>query len=201
MNKRRYEGEQTKKNIADKALTLFSRRGYAATSIQDICDAAGCSKGNLYYHFKCKEDLFLYVAEQSFTEWWERWEKISFQCKSATEKLYAYGEYTVDNFQKPLNNLGEEFIDRVGADSENGRRLLGIINKFMEGYEKLMSEGIDSGEFKNGDPKELALFFLSFHIGLSHGCSPMNMDRDTMRALYHKATTLLLQGMSSRAGT
>nr|WP_243120812.1 hypothetical protein [Pelotomaculum sp. FP] len=31
--------------------------------------------------------------------------------------MYAYGDYTVDNFQEPLNNVGEEFLSRLGADS------------------------------------------------------------------------------------
>ncbi|MEW6172916.1 MAG: TetR/AcrR family transcriptional regulator [Bacillota bacterium] len=200
MNKRRLEGEKTKRLIIDKAKLLFSRKGYAATSIEDICAAVGCSKGSIYYHFKNKEDLFLNLAEQSFKEWWEGWEAISSQCKSVTEKLYAYGDYTVDNFQKPMNNVGEEFFEKVGVDSESGKKLFAVINHFMEGLERLMSEGIARGEFKNADPKELAFFFATFHIGLSHGF-PMGTDREIIRTQYRKATTLFLQGIGTREET
>lgn len=100
-NKGRYEGEQTKKNIADKAKTLFSRRRYAATSIRDICDAAGCSKGNLYYHFKSKEDLFLYLEEQTFSEWWDQLDTIFSQYESFTEKLYVFGDF-ISGIERPL---------------------------------------------------------------------------------------------------
>lgn len=198
MSKRRQEGEQTKKHIIHTALLLFSQKGYAATSIEDIVAASGCSKGSIYYHFKNKEDLFLYLAEQAFIESWEQWEKISIQYESTTEKLYAYANYCVDNFQKPLNSVGEEFLSKVGADSETGQKFFAIMNNFIKGYEKLMSEGIARGEFKNEDPKELTLIFLSLHIGLNHSCHVMGMEKDTIKAIYHKATTLFLQGISAK---
>lgn len=199
MSKRRYEGEQTKKHIVDKALILFSQKGYAATSIEDIVAATGFSKGNLYYHFKSKEDLFLYIAEQTLTETWEQWEKISVQYESTTEKLYAFGEYIVDNSQRPLNRAGEEFLNREGTDSKAGQKLFALINNSFERYEKLVSEGIASGEFKNENPRELAFIIFCLHAGLNHRWP--NMDKDTMKTLFRKATTYLLHGISTRNET
>ncbi|CAH0535513.1 Nucleoid occlusion factor SlmA [Vibrio stylophorae] len=39
------------------AQTLFLEKGYEQTSMQDICSAAGVSKGALYHHFKSKEEV------------------------------------------------------------------------------------------------------------------------------------------------
>ena len=197
MNKRRYEGEQTKKNIADKAKTLFSRKGYAVTSIQDICDAAGCSKGNLYYHFKSKEDLFLCLEEQTFTEWWEQLKKILSQYESVTERLYAYGDF-IAGLERPLHSAEREFINKVGTDSETGQKLLAIIDKSFENTKKLISDGIASGEFKNENLFDLTFVVSVFYAGL-HRYSVF-MDKDTKKALFRKATTLLLHGISARSG-
>lgn len=49
----------TRQDIAQVALQLMQRQGYGSTSIQQIADAAGISKGNLTYHFRSKQDLFL----------------------------------------------------------------------------------------------------------------------------------------------
>ncbi|MDN4091886.1 TetR/AcrR family transcriptional regulator [Brevibacillus agri] len=62
MSKRRLDGEKTKQHIVEKATELFSQKGYFATSIEDICQATGASKGSLYYHFKNKEQLFFAPA-------------------------------------------------------------------------------------------------------------------------------------------
>ncbi len=199
MNKRRYEGEQTKKNIADKAKTLFARKGYAVTSIQDICSAAGCSKGNLYYHFKSKEDLFLYLEEQTFTEWWEQLDKTFSQYESVTEKLYAYGDF-ISGIERPINSAESEFIGKVGTDSEAGKKFMAIVNKSFENIKKFVSEGIASGEFKNENLFELTFIVSSFYSGISRYSSYM-MDKDASKVLFRKATTLLLQGIGTRNGT
>ena len=39
-------------------MELFAERGYAATRIADICDAAGVAKGLFYWYFPTKHDLF-----------------------------------------------------------------------------------------------------------------------------------------------
>ena len=196
MNKRRHEGEQTKRNIADKALTLFSKKGYAATSIQDISDAAGCSKGNLYYHFKSKEDLFLHLEEQAYAEWWEQLAKIFSEHESVTEKIYAYGDF-VSGIERPLYSAEREFINKMGTDSESGQKFKTIVFKSFENTKKLISEGIARGELKNESLFELTFIVSCFFSGLNHYCSYL-MDRDASKALFHKATTLLLHGISAR---
>jgi AcrR family transcriptional regulator len=45
------------RNLARVAARLFADRGYAATSVREIVEAAGCAKPTLYYHFQSKEGL------------------------------------------------------------------------------------------------------------------------------------------------
>lgn len=49
--------EETRRRILDEATALFTERGYAGTSIRDISDRLGMTKGALYYHFSSKDDL------------------------------------------------------------------------------------------------------------------------------------------------
>lgn len=52
-----------KENIRNAALDLFIRQGYHATSISDIAEKAGISKGLLYNYFKGKEELLATMVE------------------------------------------------------------------------------------------------------------------------------------------
>lgn len=54
---------QTRQKLLDAARDMFSRDGYAATSIDRIADAAGFSKGAVYSNFAGKEAIFLEVLE------------------------------------------------------------------------------------------------------------------------------------------
>ena len=54
----------TRRALVTSARRLFGQRGYTATSLDDICDRAGVTKGALYHHFRNKEDLFVEALEQ-----------------------------------------------------------------------------------------------------------------------------------------
>lgn len=58
-----------KHTIILEALRLFSLKGYLSTSVQDIIDAAGTSKGGFYNHFKSKEELFHAVLDEARKIW------------------------------------------------------------------------------------------------------------------------------------
>jgi AcrR family transcriptional regulator len=49
--------DETRQRIIDAATMLFIERGYTGTSVRDIAERLGMTKGSLYYHFESKEDL------------------------------------------------------------------------------------------------------------------------------------------------
>jgi TetR/AcrR family transcriptional repressor of nem operon len=63
------KGKLTRRNIIEKALQLFSVKGYFNTSISDILQATGLTKGGLYCHFKSKEEVWRAVYEHAVEIW------------------------------------------------------------------------------------------------------------------------------------
>jgi len=55
--------EETRRGIMDAAVQLFSRTGYEAAAVNDICETAGVSKGAFYHHFPTKQQLFLAIVD------------------------------------------------------------------------------------------------------------------------------------------
>jgi TetR/AcrR family transcriptional regulator, transcriptional repressor for nem operon len=49
--------------ILDAALYVIRAKGYSAARVEDICEAAGLTKGSFFHHFSSKEDLALAAAE------------------------------------------------------------------------------------------------------------------------------------------
>ncbi len=52
------EAQETRNRILDAAEQLFSEHGVSRTSLEDIAQAAGVTRGAIYWHFKDKSDLF-----------------------------------------------------------------------------------------------------------------------------------------------
>lgn len=54
---------ESKTKLLDAAMHVIRARGYHATRIEDVCEAAGLTKGSFFHHFTGKEDLALAAAE------------------------------------------------------------------------------------------------------------------------------------------
>jgi len=54
---------ESKTRLLDAALYVIRAKGYSATRIEDICEAAGLTKGSFFHHFKSKEELALAAGE------------------------------------------------------------------------------------------------------------------------------------------
>jgi AcrR family transcriptional regulator len=57
----------TRERLLGEARRLFRERGYAATSLEQIAEAAGVTKGAIYGHFSSKEDLLISAIEAAPT--------------------------------------------------------------------------------------------------------------------------------------
>ena len=53
----------TKTKLLDASMSVIRAKGYSATTVDDICQAAGVTKGAFFHHFKSKEDLAVAAAE------------------------------------------------------------------------------------------------------------------------------------------
>lgn len=53
---------ESRTRLLDAALDVFRAKGYTATRVEDICAAAGLTKGSFFHHFKTKDDLAIAAA-------------------------------------------------------------------------------------------------------------------------------------------
>jgi len=61
------EQNSVKRTILDKAIELFSAKGYEGVSVSELTEAAGITKPTLYYYFGSKEGLFEAVCQTNYT--------------------------------------------------------------------------------------------------------------------------------------
>lgn len=86
----------TRQRLLDEAGRLFYERGYAATSLEHVAEAAGVTKGAIYRHFASKEDLFFELVR---TTW------LSMEAPTELKGPEAVGQ--------SLETLGSDIADAV----------------------------------------------------------------------------------------
>lgn len=199
MNKKQLQSEQTKKRVADAARALFVQKGYTATSIEDIVEATGSSKGNIYYHFKSKEGLFLYLIDEWDQEWVRKWAQKEPLYKTTTEKLYKMAEQMVlEDLNHPLTKAADEFFNNEVKTSEVEERIADMVAGHVKFNQKLLQQGIDAGEFKENQAESLAVILESLFFGLSQ--MSRKLSREDALALYHSAIKVFLYGIAKDPG-
>jgi AcrR family transcriptional regulator len=80
---------RTRQRLLDEAQRLFREHGYAATSLEQIAEAADVTKGAIYGHFSSKEDLLLSAIEATPTP--DYGAVLNDQARPLRERLAEFG--------------------------------------------------------------------------------------------------------------
>jgi len=84
-------------SILNAAVKLFGERGYHATSLQDIIEAAGCSKGAFYHYFESKEDLVRIIHDTYLDHLLAHAEHVTSKPGSPLEKLASIFRHQLES--------------------------------------------------------------------------------------------------------
>lgn len=191
------KGQTKRLFILEKAEELFIQRGYSATSMEDLVQYSGVSKGSIYYYFKSKEELFLNLIEKSLNEWLASWRQKEFNYKSFSEKIYGITEHYVKDFQNPLLRVADEFfMSQSGQKEENVSYALKMIQAPQVIYAEIFKKGIDNKKVIPDSPEELSVVFAGLLNGLS--LQFYDLKQDELIKLYNRAVSYFLNGIVTR---
>ena len=132
--KQEIKSERSRRQILDAALSLFSHRGYGATSVRDIADSAGLSTGNVYHHFPDKETIYRTL----FDEYWEAISSPDFPFNKALatgtfpenlEELGRAAELSVLEYRQYIALI---YVDVVEFDGSHIRKFYSDMAKRFE---------------------------------------------------------------------
>ena len=146
---------KTKRRIFNTAVKIFSEKGYDNASVEEITAVAGVAKGSLYYHFSKKEDILDLLLEEGMNLLKNNIEIKTRNCTTALEKIKA-----VILIQVKVTVRYEEFLNVIfsqiwGSETKNIKCKKAVF-KYIKVIEGIIQEGIDRGEFYEGDVEALA---------------------------------------------
>jgi AcrR family transcriptional regulator len=95
----------TRRRLIEGALAAFERKGYAATTIDDIVAEANASRATFYLHFKSKADVVLVMAERLGRRWRELYLELTSTGRLSREQLRAWLDAMVDNYENNRTGL------------------------------------------------------------------------------------------------
>jgi TetR/AcrR family transcriptional regulator len=178
---------QLQEKLMEAALKLFTQRGYSATTVRELVEAAGVTKPVLYYYFGSKEGIFLELMRTHFGR------------LEAVVEVYRKGEGSI---RKRITAMLDEGFAYARQDLDFIRLMHAVYygppgdaphfdfdayhRRYHDLIARLMEEGIERGEFRIGNPSDMAWIILgTMEIAIEDQlCKPgPRIDRDTLRRL------------------
>src|SRR4051812_5810521 len=128
--------ERRREEILRAASTLFSQKGYHATSVADVIAGAGISRGTFYLYFDNKDSLFLDLMEQFIQRIMDVVEVVDPNGQNPTHEIYANVRRVVDvvfdHQDLTVMVLREDFGLNTEVD-EKLKRFYGFVREMVEG--------------------------------------------------------------------
>lgn len=148
--------EETVKLILDAATRLFTKKGYDATSLQDIINDTNLSKGAIYHHFASKEEIFEAIAKRSGEKNSTALAKIrDDHTLSGIEKLQSIFKTALfDSNQSLMLAVTPCLLDNPRFLAMQIRQTYQIV--VPEFIRPILQQGMDDGTIKLQNPDELA---------------------------------------------
>lgn len=153
--------ERRRDEVVDIAARLFAERGYHRTTIDDLVEATGLTRGGLYHYISGKHDLLSQIHRRFIDPLLEQAEKIAAAGHPPPETLRLLGEALMTDIATYTDQvtvfLHEWRIiqeDPAWADVRRSRK------RFEGVIEQVLRRGIREGEFEVADVRLTVLAFL-----------------------------------------
>ena len=150
-----------KEQIYSTARSLFSERGYPATTVRDIARELKMQAGSLYAHIESKEDVLWEIVNRAADQFLAAVGPIVASDLRPPDKLRemvrAHVRVVADNLADATIFLHEwKFLGEQRRQQINERR-----NRYERLYRQVIDEGIQTEDFAPTDPKMAAMLVLS----------------------------------------
>jgi TetR/AcrR family transcriptional regulator, transcriptional repressor for nem operon len=97
----------TRKKLLDAAEELMLSKGYTATSVDEVCESAGLTKGSFFHYFEGKEHLGRVLAERFFSARQQMFASAPFRQKQdPLERVFGYVDFLIQMTRTPTAARG-----------------------------------------------------------------------------------------------
>ena len=158
----------TQKAIVTSAAMLFAERGFGSTSLDDIAEVLGVTKGALYYHVKNKEEILrlIYLSVLNVAE--EPLRRIVKSDLPIAEKLHKAIEHHIEVSADRSPAITVFYREHPHLTGPFAKEITLRQKDYERYFEKIIEDGLASGAFKAGSDPKIIMFGI---LGMCHWIS------------------------------
>ncbi len=184
---------KTKRKIFETSMKLFAKKGYDATSIEEITATVGVAKGTLYYHFSSKEEIFNFLIEEGIKLLQNSIDIKTAKFPNYIDKIKAIVLIQIKIVVK-YEDLITILLSQFWGNEERNKTCKKYILSYIYKIEQIVKEGIERGEIKKGSPQAIASEIYGL-IGSSLIYKIRNQEEIDIMKLYKEFENTIIEGL------
>lgn len=159
MSPRPNVSDERKSQILNAAEDVFTQKGFEEARMDDIAEETGLSKGTLYLYFKSKDDLIIAILDRMFQREFRQLENLDQDAESATEAIWKITDLLTKEILSLLRLIPivYQFLALAFRNKYVQKALKKYVNRYLDLLIPIIQRGIDSGEFRPVDAREVAV--------------------------------------------
>ncbi|MDQ0215446.1 TetR/AcrR family fatty acid metabolism transcriptional regulator [Oikeobacillus pervagus] len=183
--------------IIDAAVIAIAENGYHAAQVSKIAKRAGVADGTIYLYFKNKEDILISLFQEKMQNFVENLEKVVAGKQKAAEKLLLMLEnhFTILSDDRHLAVVTQ--LELRQSNKELRLKINNVLKDYLKLIEKILSEGVESGEFKSDLNIRITRQMIFGTIDEIVTTWVMNDQKYDLVALAPTVSKLLMSGLSA----
>jgi AcrR family transcriptional regulator len=160
--------ETTRQKILQAALDCFSRHGYDATGVAEICQAANISKGAFYHHFPSKQAIFIDLLESWLATLDLAFNQALNSGKPVPETLTEMAQVAPSVYQVAGGWLPMflEFWAQSMRDPLIGAKVIAPYRRYQRMFADLLERGVAEGSLETIDTNMAARGLVGLAVGM-----------------------------------
>jgi AcrR family transcriptional regulator len=160
--------EETRNHILEAATHLFSKTGYDATGVAEICQAAGVSKGAFYHHFPSKQAVFMELLNSYLNGIETGFNIMRTETQDVPQTILQMAELVGSLFQTADIHLPIflEFWTQANHDPQIWETTIAPYRRYQSYFAEMIQEGITEGSLQPIDPQLAARVLVSLALGM-----------------------------------
>jgi AcrR family transcriptional regulator len=139
--------EDKRRQLLDAAVRVFARKGFHASRVGDIAEEAGVAHGLLYHYFRSKEEVLEAVFHENWSVLVTRIASVEESDEPAADQLRHIAAIVLRTWLH-LPDVVRVVVREFGRTPEVAARL-GELARPIEAIERVITRGIERGEFRS----------------------------------------------------
>ena len=184
--------------IIDAAVVVIAENGYHQAQVSKIAKQAGVADGTIYLYFKNKEDILISLFEEKMGSFIEKIDTMIAGKGTAAEKLLKMIEAHFSMLSKDHHMAIVTQLELRQSNKELRLRINDVLKGYLQVIDKIVIEGIETGEFSVDLDVRLARQMIFGTIDETVTSWVMNEEKYDLLALVSPVHRLLINGCGSR---